>query len=586
MKFLSLILLIFTTTTFKVFAKSEHLLLNNGIEYINEYQLLPNQNYSFNEILSNTNLPFLTNDSIKPNINQNYWMKIKVLNNSKYAVHSIISVFPQIDNTLFYYNLDSKTWVKVQNGLNVSIKKRNYGALPIILNPNQTNTIYIKIEASKLAGSLFNVVPSVFLENEKDFIEREKLIYNIWVIAITIVLVYFLYSFFIYFILKDITYLYYIIILLGSIIYFTSAQKFFNELIDFRYCTLNVISNHNYYFYDLNSIINRISLIFIVFGFSQLTRSFLGTKLSYPKLDKILIRSVIGYITLIVISIFCIIFNFLNFDIVFIQIQNLMVLYLFILIIYTAIKSYLGGNKLSKYFLIANLLPITSILLTALYLVIYKSHSIFSVYLPNIGLITLTITFAIALVGRFKIIKSDLQTKELETVKLQKEKEKVELQNELKKRESEQLAYDLELTKYKNDNLELKLASNQRELVSSVLYASNKNEMLTELKKQIGQLSKPSNKKDIESLKKIKSIIQNNLSLDTNWEKFKIHFEQVHPDFFKNLLDKYPNLTPNELRLSAYLHLNLSIKEIASLQNIDPGSVRRAKTRLNNKLKE
>jgi len=61
-------------------------------------------------------------------------------------------------------------------------------------------------------------------------------------------------------------------------------------------------------------------------------------------------------------------------------------------------------------------------------------------------------------------------------------------------------------------------------------------------------------------------------------------FEQVHPNFFKELQAKYPSLTKNELRLYSYFHINLGTKEIASLLNIDPASVSRAKTRLYKKM--
>ena len=81
-----------------------------------------------------------------------------------------------------------------------------------------------------------------------------------------------------------------------------------------------------------------------------------------------------------------------------------------------------------------------------------------------------------------------------------------------------------------------------------------------------------------------KSTLQDNLHLDTDWNKFRIHFEQVHPNFFEELQSKYPTLTQNEQRLCAYFHINLSTKEIATLLNIDPASVRRAKTRLVKKM--
>ena len=63
-----------------------------------------------------------------------------------------------------------------------------------------------------------------------------------------------------------------------------------------------------------------------------------------------------------------------------------------------------------------------------------------------------------------------------------------------------------------------------------------------------------------------------------------MHFETVHPEFFKNLKIKHPNITSNELRLCAYLLMNLNNKEIALLLYISNDAVQKAKYRLKKKL--
>ena len=87
-----------------------------------------------------------------------------------------------------------------------------------------------------------------------------------------------------------------------------------------------------------------------------------------------------------------------------------------------------------------------------------------------------------------------------------------------------------------------------------------------------------------DSLEKLKTKIQQNLYLDADWDKFKLHFEQVHPNFFRELDEKHPGLTNYEVRLYSYIHMKLSTKEIAGLLNITPASVIKAKARLNKKL--
>jgi DNA-binding CsgD family transcriptional regulator len=63
-----------------------------------------------------------------------------------------------------------------------------------------------------------------------------------------------------------------------------------------------------------------------------------------------------------------------------------------------------------------------------------------------------------------------------------------------------------------------------------------------------------------------------------------LHFRNAHADFFENLRNKHPVLSSNEIKLSAYLKLNLSSKEIASLMNISIRSIEQARYRLRKKL--
>ena len=63
-----------------------------------------------------------------------------------------------------------------------------------------------------------------------------------------------------------------------------------------------------------------------------------------------------------------------------------------------------------------------------------------------------------------------------------------------------------------------------------------------------------------------------------------MHFDNVHSDFLSALKDKYPGLSANELKLSAYLRMNLSTKEIAQLMHISIRGVEISRYRLRKKL--
>jgi DNA-binding CsgD family transcriptional regulator len=73
-------------------------------------------------------------------------------------------------------------------------------------------------------------------------------------------------------------------------------------------------------------------------------------------------------------------------------------------------------------------------------------------------------------------------------------------------------------------------------------------------------------------------------NIDKEWDNFAKHFDKVHSDFVVELKEKHPTITPNELKLSAYLRMNLSTKEIAQLMNISTRGVEISRYRLRKKL--
>jgi DNA-binding CsgD family transcriptional regulator len=67
-------------------------------------------------------------------------------------------------------------------------------------------------------------------------------------------------------------------------------------------------------------------------------------------------------------------------------------------------------------------------------------------------------------------------------------------------------------------------------------------------------------------------------------EGFDTEFQSVHPSFYEKLTHDFPDLTPNEKRLCAFLKLNLNTKEISEITHLEMSSVEKARTRLRKKL--
>src|SRR5690606_943317 len=65
---------------------------------------------------------------------------------------------------------------------------------------------------------------------------------------------------------------------------------------------------------------------------------------------------------------------------------------------------------------------------------------------------------------------------------------------------------------------------------------------------------------------------------------FDVHFEKVHNNFFNELKAACPELTKRELRLCAFIKMDLSNKEIAPLLNISVRGVETSRYRIRKKL--
>ncbi|MEO0571561.1 MAG: triple tyrosine motif-containing protein [Bacteroidota bacterium] len=136
-----------------------------------------------------------------------------------------------------------------------------------------------------------------------------------------------------------------------------------------------------------------------------------------------------------------------------------------------------------------------------------------------------------------------------------------------------------EIIKIKNEQLRQEFKSKSNELAASTLSIIRKNELLTKVKEEL--MSNP-DKQDF--IKPIVTIIDKNLKKNDDWELFKEAFNNADRKFLKKLKKAHPKLTPNDIRLCAYLRLNLSSKEIAPLLSISPRSVEIKRYRLRKKM--
>jgi DNA-binding CsgD family transcriptional regulator len=142
-----------------------------------------------------------------------------------------------------------------------------------------------------------------------------------------------------------------------------------------------------------------------------------------------------------------------------------------------------------------------------------------------------------------------------------------------------------EVIKLKYEKLQAEIEFKSKELANSTMSIIKKNEFLLDLKELIlhhkAQLGNRFPEKYFNEL--IKKI-DDNISSRDDWTIFDANFEQAHEEFSRKIKSIYPELTPKDLRLCAFLRINLSSKEIAPLLGISIRGVENHRYRLRCKM--
>ncbi|WP_448960471.1 triple tyrosine motif-containing protein [Larkinella arboricola] len=167
-------------------------------------------------------------------------------------------------------------------------------------------------------------------------------------------------------------------------------------------------------------------------------------------------------------------------------------------------------------------------------------------------------------------------------------------QQKVRQQMEEQLAREQErhrqqLVQLQKEKLEQDVISKAEELANTTMNLIHKNDLLIKLKEEVEKLKdEVQQRQTIDQatghINQLVKLIDSNLSSRQDWKVFEKNFNKVHEQFFKQLLNQYSGLTPDDLRLAAYLRMNLSSKEVAKLLNITVRGVELKRYRLRKRL--
>lgn len=174
-----------------------------------------------------------------------------------------------------------------------------------------------------------------------------------------------------------------------------------------------------------------------------------------------------------------------------------------------------------------------------------------------------------------RVEKTRLKEKETQRKKYQE-------REELLRQEASEA--EKEIIRLRNEKLRANMIHKDKELANTAINLVQKNKQLNKIK---GELKKIQSELKEELIKSRLAMIIRKIEKETNndesWSIFETNFEQVHEDFLKRLRQLHPDISPKELKLSAYLRMNISSKEIAALMNISTRGVEISRYRLRKK---
>lgn len=169
--------------------------------------------------------------------------------------------------------------------------------------------------------------------------------------------------------------------------------------------------------------------------------------------------------------------------------------------------------------------------------------------------------------------------------RVEKQNEYLRLQHERKLLEEKRKFEHLAMLKHQEE-LEKEVIIKNEDIARSAMKLIKNRKALQKLKTEINKLKSehvndPSNFQIQKLAKQLDRLIQ-----DDQEERnlFDNGFSKVHEEFFNRLLIDYPQLTSQDLKLAAYLRMNLSSKEIAPLLDISVRGVEIKRYRLRKRL--
>ncbi|WP_375417153.1 two-component regulator propeller domain-containing protein [uncultured Hymenobacter sp.] len=163
----------------------------------------------------------------------------------------------------------------------------------------------------------------------------------------------------------------------------------------------------------------------------------------------------------------------------------------------------------------------------------------------------------------FYLLRTNALRKKLQLEKL------LELRTKEAELREARLQHEKALAELSKTQLETEVQHKNSELATSVIGMVQQNETLLSIRDSVKEaLDDTDAAQQRRKMQRVVRVIEKNIDPSQHWQHFEALFNQLHENFMQRLKEQYPQLTSRDLKLCAYLRMNLDSKEIASLMGL------------------
>lgn len=492
---------------------------------------------SIGEILKGKpNLKFeriLTDIPVFASADSYVWVKFTVKNETGKDLW--LGIENPVTDTILFYETQKGAVISARiSGDKVPIKYRDIQSNRILFRISNTvnpETIYLRLNIR-----LPRQFP-VYLATSQTFLEKEiaQLFLNGLFYGFILVIV--IYNLFLWYVLRDKSYLYYILYLLFSGVL----------LMHFDGITYNYFWPSVPYINDHPAVIASIPIFFACL----FVASFLDLENNFPRLRLGL------WIICGLLSVACIM-SLVGYKFPALGLSQMVAFSGSVYFFFIGVVVYMKGYRPARYYLASWTVLIIGVLLFLAKDMGWIVYNGFTANSLKIGIGAEAVLIAFALADRINFYKAE--KRRLEAEKIYAEAEQARMANELE--------------------------NAGRLLINYTENLKQKNQLIEQFKNELTQLELKlkGTEPEKDQSEHIEKLLQSIILTEDDWIEFRKLFDKVHLGYIYRIKSTYSNLTETDIRLITLMKLQLNYREMANMLGVTTEAVRKARQRLRKKL--